>query len=329
MFFFLLCFSLVALQQNALAQEVPAARKDEDAASKETPVAPKEADATSKEAPPAPEEWNPPSVGPITTWTAPLCGKGHLVIQPFFFYNQMRGEFDEKGHYSPLPKGDQEYQFQEQLMVHYGIIDSLEIDAQTVYQETYIKQGGAKAYTNGFGDSNLFLRYCPLVEKGWLPNITGLLQLKKPTGKYQHEDPEKLGGDLMGTGSWDPGFGVIVTKKLKPFIFHADVTYNFPQRVSVDGIKTWYANYLNCDFAVEYFLPKGFNLMVEANGFFQGDKKEDGITTPNSNVKYLKISPAIGWSCDKLQILLGYQRVVWGTNTDADDSVILTCVYTF
>jgi len=44
------------------------------------------------------EEWNPVSVGPVTTWTAPLCEKGQLVIQPFFFYNRTRGSFDSDGH---------------------------------------------------------------------------------------------------------------------------------------------------------------------------------------------------------------------------------------
>jgi hypothetical protein len=315
MFFLLICFSLILVGQTAMAQETPATLQETDVASPEAPV-------------PA-EEWNPPSAGPITTWTAPLCGKGNFVIQPFFFYSQTRGEFDSKGRYNPLPKGDVEYLFQQQLFLQYGIFDWLEVDAQAVYQELYIKQGGVKAHTNGFGDSYLFLRGRIVEEKGWLPSITGLLQLKMPTGKYQHEDSEKLEADLMGTGSWDPGFGLIVTKKLKPFIFHADVTYSFPQRVRINGVKTWYANYLNCDLAVEYFLPKGFNLMVEANAFFQGNTKEDGIRIPNSGVKYLIIAPAIGWSCDKLQILLGYQRVVWGANTDANDSVALTCVYTF
>jgi opacity protein-like surface antigen len=300
-FFLFACFSLVAVIQNAAAQEAS-----------------------------APEVgWNPPSAGPITTWTAPLCGKGNLVIQPFFFYNQTRGEFDEKGHYNPLSKGDVGYQFQQQLFLQYGIFDWLEVDAQSVYQENYIKQGGVEAHSNGFGDSYLFLRARIIEEKGWLPHITGLLQLKMPTGKYQHEDSEKLGSDLMGTGSWDPGFGLTVTKTFRPFIFHAGVTYSFPQRVRINGVETWYANYLNCDLAVEYFLPKGFNLMVEANSFFQGDLKEDGVRINNSRVQYLMITPAIGWSCDKLQILLGYQRIVMGTNTDANDSVALTLVYTF
>jgi hypothetical protein len=309
----LMCCLLFSVKHSVVAQEVP----------------PKKADAAPAEEPAAQEEWNPFSVGPITTWTAPLCGKGHLVIQPFFFYNQTRGEFDAKGYYSPLSKGDHEFQFQEQLSVHYGIFDWLEIDGQAVYQENYVKQGGVKAHSSGIGDSSLFLRGRIIEEKDWLPYVTGLLQLKMPTGKYQHEHPEKLGADLLGTGSWDPGFGLILTKKIKPFIIHADVTYSFPQWVRINAVKTWYANYLNCDLAVEYFLSKGFNLMVEANAFFQGDIKEDGVRIPNSNMKYLRISSAIGWSCDKLQILAGYQRVVMGTNTDATDSFTLTGVYTF
>jgi hypothetical protein len=314
-FLFLVCFPLAVVMQNAVAQE---AREEQ-----------KKATTPSQEVPPAEEEWNPPSAGPITTWTAPLCGRGNLAIQPFFFYNQTRGEFDAQGHYNPLPKGDIGYQFQEQLFLQYGIFDWLEVDAQTVYQENYVKQGGIKAQSNGFGDSYLFLRGRIIEEKAWLPSITGLLQLKMPTGKYQHEDSEKLGADLMGTGSWDPGFGLIVTKKLRPFIFHTAVTYSFPQRVRINGVKTWYANYLNCDLAAEYFLPWGFNFMVEANAFFQGDIKEDGVRIPNSRIQYLMITPAIGWSCDKLQILLGYQRIVMGRNTDANDSFVLTAVYTF
>jgi hypothetical protein len=275
------------------------------------------------------EEWNPVSAGPITTWTAPLCGKGTFVIQPFFFYNHARGTFNSEGHYKTLPNGEDKHQYQEQLFMQYGITDRLEIDAQAVYQENYAKRNDSKAHENGFGDSYLFLRYCALEERGWFPHVAGVLQVKAPTGKYQHLDLNKLETDSMGTGSWDPGFGLILTKKLKPFIFHADAVYSFPQQTRIDAVKTHYANYLSYDFGVEYFLPKGFNLLLETNGFLQGDTKENGTRTFNSDTKYLIISPGIGWSCDKLQTLLAYQRTIIGTNTDANDSVVLTCVYAF
>lgn len=279
------------------------------------------------------DEWEPPSAGPLTTWTAPLCGKGKFVVQPFFFYNRTRGVFDSEGDYNSLPQGDKKYQFQEQLLLQYGITDKLEIDGQAVYQENYIEQSGVKARSSGLGDSYLYLRYCAVEEQEYFPHLTGLFQVKAPTGKYQHADSDKLGIDLMGAasggGSWDYGYGILLSKKLKPFIFHADAIYSFPREVKVDGIKTEYANYLNYDFGVEYFLAGGFNLMFEFNGFLQGDKEEDGAKTPGSNINYLTFAPGIGWSNDLIQALLVYQRTLAATNTDANDSVVLTFVYAF
>ena len=136
-------------------------------------------------------------------------------------------------------------------------------------------------------------------------------------------------GATSGGGSWDQGLGIILTKYLKPFVLHTDAVYSFPQQVRVDGVKTRYANYLNYNFGVEYFLLKGFNLMFEVNGFLQGDKKQGGERTPASDINYLTIAPGIGWSNDKFQTLLAYQRVTVGTNADANDSLVLTCVYTF
>lgn len=279
------------------------------------------------------DEWNPPSAGPITTWTAPLCGKGKFVIQPFFFYNKTRATFDSNGNFNSLPDGNKKYQYQEQFFMQYGLTDRLEIDGQTVYQQNYVKHGDLKAHSSGLGDSYLFLRYCAIEEEGWAPHLTALLQLKVPTGKYQHANLDKLGTDLMGAtsggGSYDEGFGINLTKRIKPFIFHLDTIYSLPNAVKINGVQTKYGNYLNYDFGLEYFLPKGFNLMLEVNGFLQGDKKEGGIKTPSSDINYLNIAPGIGWSNSKIQMLLAYQRTLIGTNTDANDSVVLTLVYPF
>jgi hypothetical protein len=183
------------------------------------------------------------------------------------------------------------------------------------------------------GDSYLWTRYQFLDDKGWVPTTTGILQLKVPTGKYQHEDPSKLGTDLMGTntggGSWDPGVGINFSKKLKPFMVHADLIESFPQRVDIDGDETKFAEYLHYDAAVEYFLPKGFSLMMELNGLTQGDKRVSGAMIPDSDVNSLTFAPGIGWSNDKIQTMIAYQRILVGTNTVANDSIVATFVYTF
>ena len=279
------------------------------------------------------EEWNPVSAGPITTWTAPLCGRKKVVIQPFFFYNRTRGLFDADGHYNALPAGDRKYQFQQQLFIQYGLTEELEIDGQTVYQQNFAQAGDAKAQSYGFGDSYLFLRYCALEETYYLPHLALLFQVKLPTGKYEHADPDKLGTDLMGAtsggGSYDTGYGLNLTKKLKPVMLHLDIIYSVPNEVSVDGVKTKYDNYLNYDFGIEYFLPKGFNLLLEFNGFTQGNMWEDGEAISDSQINYFSMAPGIGWSNDKLQTLLAYQRTLTGANTDANDSIIFTFVLTF
>lgn len=278
-------------------------------------------------------EWNPVSAGPVTTWTAPVCGKGKLVVQPFLFYNKARGTFNSEGHYDSLPADEYKYQLQQQLFAQYGLTDKLEVDAQAVYQENFRRQNETNARSQGFGDSYLFMRYCAIEETDWLPHTTGLFQVKLPTGKYEGLGPNKLGTDAMGAtsggGSYDYGYGINLTKKVKPFVFHADAVYNFPQEVRVGGVNTEYGQYLNYDFGAEYFLPKGFNLMLEFNGFIQADRKDSGAKAPDTDISYLTIAPGIGWSCDKAQALVAYQRTLTGVNTDANDSVVLTIVHTF
>jgi hypothetical protein len=275
------------------------------------------------------EEWYPDSAGPMNTWTAPVMGKGELLAQPFFIFTHTRGVFNTEGNYNSLPAGEKRSSFQQQLYLEYGITDRFEVSAQTGTQENYAEQAGAKAHTNGMTDSYFFLRYSLLEEKTCLPQITGVFQLALPTGKFQKADPNKLGTDIMGYGSYDHGYGLILTKRIKPFIVHADVIYNFSRETKIDGLKTRYADYINYDIGVEYFLPKGFNLLVELNGFLEGDIKEDGYKIPSSDYNYLDACFGIGWSNEKIQTLLAYERTLTGTNADANDSAIFTVIYNF
>jgi len=269
------------------------------------------------------------SAGPFTTWTAPVCCKGQFVVQPYLIYNKTRGFYDASGDYNSFAGGDRKNQLQESLYAMLGVTDRLELSGQIYYQENYVKYAGESASANGFGDSYLYLRYCMVDEKEGLPHITGLLQMKFPTGKYEDLSEDKLGADLMGTGSYDPAVGLIMTKTLKPFKLHADLIYNVPLETKIDGFNIRYGQYLNYDVGVEYFLPKGFNLLFELNGLVQGNTDEDGERIDGSDYKYLVGGLGVGWSNETIQTLLAYQRTLLGTNADANDSVMLTFVYSF
>ena len=167
-------------------------------------------------------ELAPISAGPITTWTAPLCGRGRLAVQPFFFYNRARGAFDAEGHYKAYKDKETKSQYQEQLFMQYGLTNRLEVAAQGVYQQNLHHKDGNSANATGFGDSYIFGRYCIIEEQGWFPHTSALFQLKIPTGKYDKLKTSKLNTDFMGAdtggGSYDHGYGFNLTKKIKPFV---------------------------------------------------------------------------------------------------------------
>jgi hypothetical protein len=153
--------------------------------------------------------------------------------------------------------------------------------------------------------------------------------MRFPTGTYQKLSPGKLGTDMTGTGSYDQGYGVILTKKIKPFILHTDFIYNIPARTKIDGVKVGYADYVNLDYAVEYILPKGFSLLLETNYFWQGDQKRNGILAPSTDSSSLLLVPGIGWSSEKVKALICYQRTIAGTNANVNDSFAFTLICTF
>ena len=112
-------------------------------------------------------------------------------------------------------------------------------------------------------------------------------------------------------------------------MLHADFAYNVPCLTKIDGAKVRHGDYVNFDCGAEYFFYKGFNLMFEFNWLAGGDKKMDGLLMPATDITQVQISPGIGWSNDRIQTLLAYQRTIAGTNVDVNDSIIFTFVRVF
>jgi hypothetical protein len=279
------------------------------------------------------KEWNPLSVGPVVTWTAPVCCTGDLMFQPFFFYDYIRGTFNEEGHYKHFKDSQKKSTFREVLFLQYGLFDRFDIGAQGAYQQVLRNADGKSVTATGFEETYLYFRYCLLDETKWLPTTTFVFQLTMPTGKYQKGKPGFVGADIMtpdtSAGAYEEVYGIIFTKRIKPFKFHADFQLGFPNPARVDGVNTKYGSYFNYNGAVEYFFHGPFNIMVEANGLIQGDRREDGYLTPSTAVSFLSLVAGLGWSDERIQMLISYQRTLAGTNVDVDNSVIATFTYTF
>lgn len=275
------------------------------------------------------EGWEPVSAGPVNGWIAPVSGKGEFYIQSFWFVNSTRGFYDSSGNYTALPDDDKTTARQLYLYMQYGVTDKLSLSGQLLYVKNFVRQTGLEADSAGFGDSNLYALYCLQEEKINKPCVTLLAQLKIPMGRFENANPDSLGTDMLGTGSYDPGVGIILTKKFQPLMLHANLICTVPLKTTVDQVSTKYGAYWNYDAGLEIFISHGFNILLEGNGFAQGKTKTDGASSDDTNSSYIVFGPGIGWSNDQIQTLIALQTTTSGKNTDAINSWVFTVIYSF
>ncbi len=252
-----------------------------------------------------------------------------ISILPFLFINNTRGSYDSGGSFTALPDDDKPTARQLYLYMQYGVTDKLSFAGQLLYIKNFTRQTGLEADSAGLGDSNLFALYCLQEENKNKPCVTLLAQLKIPTGKFENANPDSLGTDIIGTGSYDPGVGIIMTKSMQPFVLHADLIYSMPLEATVDQIETKDGAYWNYDAGLEVIIGHGFNILLEGNGFAQGKTVADGTTVDDTNSSYIVFGPGIGWSNDKVQTLIALQTTTSGKNTDAINSWVFTLIYNF
>ena len=278
------------------------------------------------------EPWRPATSGPFVTFTAPVTDKGHLVLQPLFFYNFVRGTFDEDSHFHSLPKGDMRQTAVLSLFSQYGVLQDTEFDAQINLLHQRAKEGGERASSTGLGETQLALRTLLMHETpSWHPEIALIGQIKVPTGKFEHADPRELGTDIMGTGATDLTLGLDFTKGIKPFLLHADIWYTWPIATRVDDVHTRYGDIINWNVAVEIpFWRERLAYMLEFNGIHQANSRLSGAEISRSRVDQVIFGTGLEFIFkDNIQLLLGYQRMIWGTNTPATDTIGATLVWCF
>lgn len=276
--------------------------------------------------------WDPVTPGPFTTFTAPLIKKNAFVVQPLYFFNITRGVFDGDAHYSSLPSKDYRYQQLIQLYTQYGLTERIEINAQPQWKINYAKEEGVSAENAGFGDFLMNIRYCGIDETTWCPRVTGLFQVKLPTGKYEKPDAGKILTDITGTGSTDYTYGLSFTKGVYSIrtLFHLDLLLtNIPTPVKIDGVKTGFSNIYTVNGAFEWIFYKNFNLLGELLWQTQGDDRLDGDRASDTGQGSLIFSTGIGYSRENWQVLIGYQRTLIGNNVNANDTLAGTVIITF
>lgn len=266
--------------------------------------------------------YRPVTLGPFVTVTAPIPPRGRLTLQPIAAVSFAHASLDAAGGHGP----DSLRSTALTLFTEYALDDDVAFGAQMALLRN--ERIGASSF--GLADLALFGRRVLSRETAWgLPESTLLLGVKVPTGNAETHAP-LLGTDVRGSGRADLTFGIDLTRGIRPVLVHADLLLIHPLPARIGGVDVQHGDILAWAVSVEWpFWPDRLGLMVEANGKHQLTPTIAGTRLSDGHVDEIVfgIGAEILFTPD-LQVLLGYQRTLWGRNVTGFDTVIVTVVPT-
>ena len=271
--------------------------------------------------------YRPTTSGPFVTFTAPITARARLLVQPIFSMSFAHGSFDAAGRLSPGGPQDGLRTSTLSLFTEYGLTDDLSLGAQL----SVAHNERLRVFSLGVGELTVFARRVVLKETGWgLPEGTLLVQVKVPTGNAEGL-PANLGTDLRGSGSTDLTVGLDLTRGIRPIVIHADLLFTHPVPALIGGVDTHAGDVFSWSVSAEWpFWLDRLGAVLELSGRHQLAPTLDGVKAEGGPIDELVLGAGLAFllSAD-VQILVGYQRTLWGRNAGGHDTVILTVAPVF
>ncbi|NGX32643.1 MAG: hypothetical protein K1060chlam4_00693 [Candidatus Anoxychlamydiales bacterium] len=195
--------------------------------------------------------------GPLLADNGTNTAKGMIDIQPYLYFRDTNGVYNKSWGHGATPSA---FTFHAQLEFEAGITKWFDI--KFIGNALYKDKEGKKSFE--VGDTTVELGFQLLRDK--IYTITPAIRLTLigsfPTGKYKNLNPNKLGIDSSGSGSYETIFGFVVEKVVywfdsHPIRFRLNPTYTYSPKVSVKNFNTY---------------GGGFNTngKVSPGGFFSG-----------------------------------------------------------
>jgi hypothetical protein len=283
-------------------------------------------------APGGEEVYRPTTSGPFITFTAPITPRGRLLLQPILSVALTRGTYDARERYAPLAAGASQASAALTLFTEYGVLEHVAAGAQLTVLHNRRGEASDAAQSTGLGDTVLFGRGVLLEEvAGGAPEVTLLAQVKLPTGRAESAASTLLDTDVRGTGSTDLTVGLDFTKGVRPVLLHLDLLYTRALPARLGGVDTAYGDTFSWSLSGEWpVVPERYALMLEASGRHQGAPRLEGVEVADGALTEVVLGAGVEllFSPD-LQLLVGYQRTLWGRNVPAVDAFVTTLVPTF
>lgn len=309
----------------------------------------KELESAEKEFDDARKMFNPWYAGPLLTPSPHIIDAGLWNTQPYLFVTNNHREYTRSGKSVNVPN---KLQVKLINILQVGIVRKLEalLTVGGVYNHL---QG---RHSTNITDTQLALGYAVNPESAYKPAVAFQIQESFPTGKYRNLNPDKLGVDATGSGSFQTRFGLTIGKVIwwvstHPMNTRISFNYTIPAPTTVKNFNAYGGGYgthgtvnpgntfeldmgyeysftqkwvIACDFVYNYTSPTHFSgrkgVLADGTTAFVGGPFNDQFS----------LAPAIEYNpTANLGFLLGAWFTVWGRNSSDFYSGVFTVEYTF
>lgn len=287
---------------------------------------------------PIPKQPDPWFTGPLLTPSGHVIPVGHINIEPYIFATETIGTYDSHWKSHSVTKS---WSINPEVPIQIGIIKSVDflINPQMFYNTT------RNQHSTRFGDLVVGFDIQLIQDKPgkWWPAVKITPQVKFPTGKYQHGNPDKLGTDLVGSGSYISGLALVFSHLYHIYCAHFLNTRlafmcNIPSNVNVEGFNTYgggfgtkgtakVGNNYSILFGLEYSLTQQWALAFDG-AYFHFNKNtfsgNPGTVTPGGlpaavgspSSEQFSIAPAIEYNFNaNVGLIVGPWLTIGGRNT--------------
>lgn len=260
---------------------------------------------------------------PIQTINAGVLAKGRMEVRLHWKHISMDKLYEDGHRVDPedvlargVGKVPEELDIDTGILrVYYGLWKDFRVCTVVPYLRkdltTLTKNGVSRSSASGLGDIKLTGKY------KFFSSDTGdqfglHLGVKLPTGSTEEKDGDgnKLPPRMqLGTGSTDPFIGILYTKNMTPYWFHANIHYTFTTE-NPDGYE--YGDLLTGDLALQYQVQSPFVLNMEINGESAAKDKSHGVEVANTGGSKVFLSPGVQYKPFPGTVLeFSYQAPVW------------------
>lgn len=220
--------------------------------------------------------------GPILAPSGVTMPAGHANVEIYAFYATDHSTYNRHGKLTPTPaEKTQQYQ----ALFSYGFTDY--VDMQLTLP--YILNWQAGQHGQGVGDFNGLLGFQALrqFEHKYLPDLRILLQETLPSGKYDNLNPEFLGTNVTGKGSYQTTFSMAFQylshiSELQYLQSRLTLNYTLAAPTRINGFGTYGGNSttqgrvnpgnnFSIDLSGEFSLNQNWVAVMEAY-YFRGNK---------------------------------------------------------